>query len=76
MLLLLSRLDQHGKSEVPQREMLEFESQYSVPIIGVSNFALGPADAVAHDLRSTAPILNCLCERLWYRDQQEAGLVI
>ena len=70
------RLDQHGRSEVPQRELIEFEKQYDIPIIGVSNLTASPMDASTHDLRTSAPILNCLCERLWYRDQQEAGLVI
>ena len=77
------RLDQHGKSEVPQRELIDFEKQYDIPIIGISNLTPGPStaatntpDHIGPELRTTAPILNCLCERLWYRDQQEAGLVI
>lgn len=74
------RLDQHGKSEVPQRELIDFEKQYDIPIIGISNLSPSPPaagpEATGTDLRTTAPVLNCLCERLWYRDQQEAGLVI
>ena len=79
--LLCCRLDQHGKSEVPQRELIDFEKQYDIPIKGISNLTPGPSpasntDNIGTELRTNAPILNCLCERLWYRDQQEAGPVI
>ncbi|XP_067944322.1 ciliogenesis and planar polarity effector 2-like [Watersipora subatra] len=75
-LVIATKLDQHGRSEVPQKELIEFEKQYNIPIIGVSNFNAGPVDPSHNALHTSAPILNCLCERLWYRDQQEAGHVV
>nr|XP_006820455.1 PREDICTED: REM2- and Rab-like small GTPase 1-like isoform X3 [Saccoglossus kowalevskii] len=76
-----TKYDQYAHSEITSRELQDFEHQHKVPILKVKNInkarlndsEKSPDGRV--ELDDVAPFLNCLAERLWYRDQIAVGLV-
>ncbi|XP_059162092.1 ciliogenesis and planar polarity effector 2-like [Physella acuta] len=60
-----TKFDQYAHSEVSQRELREFESRWQMPVLKISN---NPSQESTSGLTDIIPVLNCVCERLWYRD--------
>lgn len=74
-LALATKLDQLAMSEVTQKDMAEFERNYKIPVMRIRNVKDSDHRGTASDLSETAFLLNRLCDCLWMRDQQMAGLV-
>ncbi|XP_073994206.1 ciliogenesis and planar polarity effector 2-like isoform X2 [Rhodnius prolixus] len=54
-----------SKTEVSKSEVQEFQMKHNVQIM-----SLPAATSGSNELSKVSPILNTICEQLWYRDQQ------
>lgn len=68
-IVVATKCDQHALSEVPQKEIRDFEKTWKIPVLKIRNIP----DTTQNEARDTIYILNCICEQLWQRDLILAG---
>ncbi|XP_071110388.1 ciliogenesis and planar polarity effector 2-like [Haliotis cracherodii] len=68
-----TKFDQHAHSEITQRDIRDFESTWKIPILKIKNVPEYHHTDSRNDLSDVLPILNSICEHLWYRDVLLAG---
>ena len=72
-----TQLDLNTPSEISIKTMKDFEEVWKFPVLTIKDIASRHAKfkysfEAFHDV---APLMNRLCELLWYKDQVKAGLV-
>ncbi|KAK6176966.1 hypothetical protein SNE40_015164 [Patella caerulea] len=67
-IVLGTKFDQHAHSEVTQRDIRDFESTWNIPILRIKNVPYFNQTEAENEVSELVPILNTICEHLWYRD--------